>query len=101
MISMVCTIRRSGRPDEFVKKVAQNVAQPMSKSIHILYCLKKGPIIFASSAIFEKSAQSKQPSKRRKFAQSGHPVGDIVTEEKMTSIAAKTDQAINKPRPER
>jgi hypothetical protein len=37
---------------------------------------KSSPIVLATSEIFfKKPAQSKQSTKRRKFAQSGHPVG--------------------------
>jgi hypothetical protein len=67
--------RRPGWPDEFVKKFAQNVAQPIFGKLNVqLLPWKKAALSYF--CIFKKSTQRKQSPCRRKFAQSGHPVYD-------------------------
>jgi hypothetical protein len=43
------------------------------KLLHIRYCGKSSPIVWATSVIFTKPSQRKQSHNRRKFAQSGLP----------------------------
>jgi hypothetical protein len=56
-------------------KVAQNVAQPMSRqNQYIIFTVEKsGQNICATSVIYKKNCQSTQPTKRQKLVHSGHP----------------------------
>jgi hypothetical protein len=68
------TSDQAGRPDEFVKKMAQNVA-PNAFGAQLL-AWKKLAHQFRLLLKFSKTAQSKQSSNRRKLAQSGHTGSD-------------------------
>jgi hypothetical protein len=69
--------KRSGWPDEFVKKMPKMfLAQYISsKCIHYLNCGKISPKLWATFVIFKKLPEVKSPN-GRKFAQSGHPSRD-------------------------
>jgi hypothetical protein len=66
---------RAGRPDEFVKKIAKNLAQFFIKLMHNLNRGKKKPKMWAIHVISKHSPKNVNyisPDKW-KFAQSGHP----------------------------
>jgi hypothetical protein len=66
--------RTAGWPGEFVKKIAQNVAQHIfCQSYYAILTKKSSPIFCAASLIF-KNAENEQSPIGRKFARSGHPV---------------------------
>jgi hypothetical protein len=73
-------IHKTGWPDEFVKNPAKMyLAQTMFCQNQYMYTylwkntVKKWPNNFRFLCNFPRNVQSKQPPKRRKFAQSGHP----------------------------
>jgi hypothetical protein len=62
-------------PDEFVKNIAQCVAQYICVKInaYVTFTVAKS-WLHISAIFFKKTAQSKNSRIVRKFAQSGHPV---------------------------
>jgi hypothetical protein len=68
---------RSGWPDEFEKKIAQNVAQA------IFYPNLYKNWFWATSVIFKILPKKLSPPKRRKFGQFGHPACVSVDEVRM------------------
>jgi hypothetical protein len=57
--------------------------------MHNLNRGKSSPQIWATSRIFKKTAQCKQSPKKRKFAQSGHPVSNGIYKKRGRKILAK------------
>jgi hypothetical protein len=61
------------RPDEFVKKIAQSVAQPIHIYVKIFTLEKVAQNVGYLCNFQKKTAKSKQSANGGKFAQSGHP----------------------------
>jgi hypothetical protein len=62
-----------GWPDDFEKKVAQNVAQPIfGQNPYTTFTVEKAVQNFVLLLQSSKTAQSQQSTKRQKFAQSCH-----------------------------
>jgi hypothetical protein len=64
---------RTGWPDEFVKKSPK--IQPKSIFVKNTTCVRGSPKIYATSVVFKKLPNRKQPPHWCKLAKSGHPVG--------------------------
>jgi hypothetical protein len=75
-------------PDEFVKKIAQDVAQA-------IFCNKIVPNhncgIRSQNMSFFTNTQRKQPTNGRKFNQSGHPIIFYLIREKNNYFESRRD----------
>jgi hypothetical protein len=68
----------TGWPDEFVKKITQNTAQPTLSST-LMHNFYSGESSRKISAIFKNVFKSKPSPNRRKSAESGHPGGGLLS----------------------